>query len=194
MPTPQLHRGSRGLTVLVSIAALIGALGLIGYTQTSSNSIASSPDTTTTTEAGSVEPLMIDGFGTIAFSVTPPGAEPRAYCALLANTPEAQANGMMRRTDMAGYDAMIFPFEEDSTARFYMANVTVPLSIAWISADGSFISAKDMPPCTTPDGRDCELFAADAPFRTAIEVMQGNLDDLGIQAGAKVEVGGPCPT
>ena len=44
-----------------------------------------------------------------------------------------------------------------------------------------------MAPCEDRDG--CPTYQAAGPYRTAIEVFQGDLDDLGITEGATVTVG-----
>ena len=66
----------------------------------------------------------------------------------------------------------------------------MPLSIAWISDDGSVVSISDMDPCE--DERGCPAYAPSGPYRYAIEVPQGTLDDLGITETSRVQVGGTC--
>ncbi len=97
----------------------------------------------------------------------------------------------MRKTDLGGYDAMIFRFPGETAAPFYMANVPVPLSIAWFAADGRFVSSTDMPVCGDDPAR-CPRFRATAPYRFAVEVLQGSLDDMGIGPGSSISVNGPC--
>lgn len=96
----------------------------------------------------------------------------------------------MGRRDLAGYDAMVFPFLTDTTAQFYMRNVPVGLSIAWFTADGRFVSSTDMAPCPDQDG--CPLYGAAGAYRFAIEVLQGGLGRLGIGDGSVLNVGGAC--
>lgn len=127
----------------------------------------------------------------MAFSVTPAGGGPAArFCALLAETAAQQARGLMGRRDLAGYDAMVFPFPDDTTAQFYMRNVPVTLSIAWFAADGRYVSSTDMAPCADQDG--CPLYSAAGPYRYALEVLGGGLGALGIGDGATLSVGGAC--
>jgi uncharacterized membrane protein (UPF0127 family) len=127
----------------------------------------------------------LDGFGETQVTVTNASGT-MTWCLLLAAT-EAQRNrGLMQVTDptLGGFDGMLFRFDNDSTDQFYMRNTPMPLSIAFIAADGNVVSTTDMAPC--PDRPGCPLYSAAAPYRTAIEVPQGQLRRLGIDTGSKV--------
>lgn len=156
-----------------------------------SSPAAASPTTTSSPTGTSRQRVPVAGFGEVAFTVTPAGAGPAArYCALLAENDQQRARGLMGRWDLSGYDAMVFRFESDSTSAFYMRNVPVALSIAWIAADGRFVSATDMAPC--PDREGCPLYGPAGPYRLAVEVLQGGLARLGVADGSKLTVGGAC--
>lgn len=134
----------------------------------------------------------VAGFGEVAFRVRPAagsGATSRQYCALLADTDAQRARGLMGRRDLAGYDAMVFRYSEDSTGTFWMQDVPIPLTVAWFDSSGRFISSADMSPC--PDGR-CRSYAPARPYRLALEVPAGGLARLGIGPGSAVDVGGAC--
>lgn len=134
------------------------------------------------------------GFGQVAFRVTPPASAvlppSGQLCALLADTDELRARGLMGRHDLAGYDAMVFRFDQDTTSPFFMRNVPVALSVAWFDAGGRFVSAADMQPCPDQDG--CPLYQPAGPYRLAMEVLGGGLTRLGVQEGSRVAVGGSC--
>lgn len=133
----------------------------------------------------------IPGFGEIAFEVTPAGGAPAArFCALLAETEQQRAKGLMGRRDLAGFDAMVFRFDADTEGGFYMRNVPVGLSIAWFGADGRFVSSTDMAPC--PDQEGCPTYRPAGPYRLAVEVLQGGLGRLGVGEGSVLSVGGAC--
>ena len=57
-------------------------------------------------------PGRVPGFNQVGFRVVAAGRGGlgRPGCALLADTAQRQARGLMGRRDLAGYDAMIFPF------------------------------------------------------------------------------------
>ena len=154
----------------------------------------STPAPSVTTGTGAPrQPASALGFGAIAFSVARVGTRPATapeYCALLAESAQQQARGLMGFRDLAGYDGMIFRFASDTTGPFYMRNVPVGLSIAWFEADGRFVSSTDMAPC--PDQEGCPTYAPAGPYRLALEVLEGGLGRLGVGEGSVLTVGGPC--
>ena len=133
------------------------------------------------TEFGEVS-FRIDGTDVI-FG---PGSVQAARCALLAETAQQRAKGLMGRTDMGGYDAMIFKFTEDTRGTFYMKDTPMPLSIAWFDAEGRFVSSTDMEPCLNQ--RTCPTYAAEGPYRFAVEVPKGQLGSVGIGPGTRLVV------
>jgi uncharacterized membrane protein (UPF0127 family) len=136
----------------------------------------------------------VAGFGEIAYRIDATGvlfggggSVSAARCALLAATAEQQNQGLMNRTDLGGYDGMLFRFDDDIQGGFYMKDTLIPLSIAWFDADGRFVSSTDMPPCG--DIAACPTYSPDKPYRYALEVALGGLPDLGIAAGTRLVVG-----
>lgn len=135
----------------------------------------------------------IEGFGEVQFSVTGPDAVTPAtpYCGLLAETPTAHEQGLMRQENLSGYDAMIFRFDADQTGTFWNRNVPIALSIAWFGVDGKLVSIADMPPCG--DDPQCPLYKAKGPYRYAMEVPRGGLTRFGRGPGVVLTAAGPCP-
>lgn len=136
----------------------------------------------------------IPGFGEVEVRIVEgPDGEPIVICVLVADTPAQRARGLMEVTDLGGYDGMLFRFESESATGFWMKDTVLPLSIAYLDADGAVVSTADMDPC--PEGTaQCPGYPADAPYRMALEVEQGGLGPLGLTEGgsARVEVTGPC--
>lgn len=131
-------------------------------------------------------------FAEIAFHIEGGAAQAAAIrCALLAETEAQQELGLMNRTDIGGYDGMLFRFSADTTVSFYMKDTPMPLSIAFFDSSGQFISTTDMAPCI--DRPTCPLFNAPRPYRYALEVPEGALPRLGIGPGTRLVSGGPCP-
>lgn len=145
-----------------------------------------SPTGPTTTRAQVAE------FGEVSFRIDGTdvifgqGSVQAARCALLAETVQQQAKGLMGRTDMGGYDAMIFKFSSDTTGSFYMKDTPMALSIAWFDGAGRFVSSRDMEPCL--DQRTCPTYAATGPYRYALEAPKGQLGSLGIGPGTRLVV------
>jgi len=128
----------------------------------------------------------VPGYGEIAFRV---GSGPK-LCAILAETAEQQARGLMQRNDLSGHAGMLFVFRSDTTVSFYMRNTPMPLSIAWFDAKGKWVSQTDMAPCA--DRPDCPTYAAARAYRSALEVPQGGLGGLSVGPGSSISAGGGC--
>jgi len=157
---------------LIGLAAIVAAVVYI-----------TRDDNSTGTGTSARTPLA--GFGETQVTVkTSDGT--LEWCLLLAETQTQHNRGLMQVTDptLGGYDGMLFRFAQDTSAEFYMRNTPMPLSIAFIGADGSVGSTTDMAPCADEAG--CPLYDAAGPYRTAIEVPQGNLPKLGIEQGVTV--------
>lgn len=184
---------------VLGVAVLVFGGAVFALADGNSGSKVATTTTTTTTEAppsttsSSTQPerVGIEGYDAIAFSITTPTGEVRDHCGLLAESDEQLANGMKGQSDFGGYDGMIFRFSEDRTSAFYMANVPIPLSIAWFDAVGGFVSSTDMAVCEVAE-EDCPLYEAAGPFRYALETPVGAMGDLGVGTNSVLEVGGPC--
>jgi uncharacterized membrane protein (UPF0127 family) len=133
----------------------------------------------------------VPGFAEIGFSVKDgSGNEQSENCALLADTDTTRSQGLMNRADLAGYDGMVFRYQDDVTFAFHMRNTPLPLSIAWFDSHGKFVSSTDMEPCLERD--DCPIYRAERAYRTAIEVKRGGLPGLRIGPDSTIHVGGTC--
>ena len=105
----------------------------------------------------------------------------------------SSAAGLMEVTDpdLAGHDGMVFVYDEDTTGAFWMRNTPMPLSIAYVDAGGA--AGVDHGHGAVPrTRRTARSYPAAGPYRYAVEVPQGRLDDLGITASARLRVGGAC--
>lgn len=135
--------------------------------------------------------VPLDPFSEVAVRVSRgDGSDDLAWCLLAALNKVQRAQGLMRVTDLQGYSGMAFLYPEDVANNFHMRNTPTALSIAWIDAAGGLVSTADMAPCG--DSSDCPQYRPGGPYRYAIEVPQGQLDDLGIVPGSVTTVGGAC--
>jgi hypothetical protein len=130
------------------------------------------------------------GFQQIGFAVRSATGVTVRHCGLLALTTAQQNQGLMNRTDLAGYDGMLFQWLDPTTTQFYMKDTPISLSIAWFDENGHFVSATDMAPCGAV--ATCPLYSASAPYVVALEVPKGQLGPLGVGAGSTISVGGAC--
>jgi uncharacterized membrane protein (UPF0127 family) len=112
-------------------------------------------------------------------------------CALLAVTSPQQQQGLMRRRDLGGYDAMIFSFAGDTNGQFYMKTVPMDLSIGFFSDKGKEVGRADMK-SEGDCGQTCPLYGPKSFYRSAVEVQKGKLASIGLVPGARLSYGGPC--
>ncbi len=130
-------------------------------------------------------------FGEIGFRIEGGAARATAArCALLADNAARQSQGLMNRTDLGGYDGMLFDFSTETTVTFWMRDTPLPLSIAFFDTGGRFVSTTDMAPCIHQPS--CPTYSATGPYRWALEVPQGALPPLGIGPGTRLVTTGPC--
>ena len=64
----------------------------------------------------------------------------------LAMTPEEQILGLMYRETLEGNEGMLFVFPKERILSFWMKNTRIPLSIAFIKADGRILQIESMKP------------------------------------------------
>ena len=98
-----------------------------------------------------------------------------------ADTLESQEKGLMGRESLDENRGMLFVYDRDAKKSFWMKNTTIPLSIAYIAADGTIREIYDMEPLST------RTVDSRYSVRYALEVNQGAFERHGIKAGDKVE-------
>ena len=91
-----------------------------------------------------------------AFALSDAGAEEtilkigsQTILAEIADTPQSRKHGLMQRSHLCDDCGMLFVFEKADRYSFWMKNTPLPLSIAFISTDGSIINIEEMLPDTT---------------------------------------------
>jgi uncharacterized membrane protein (UPF0127 family) len=190
--TPTARRALNWGLVAVGLVAF-GVFLLLGADRPADPSLRDAAVGTTDTSVP--DRARVPGFGEIVFRVDTTGvlfggggSVSGARCALLASTSQQHGQGLMDRTDLSGYDGMLFRFDTDTDGAFFMRNTIVPLSIAWFDAEGEFVGTADMAPC--PDDEPvCPTYGPDRPYRYALEVLQGDLEPLGVGPGTRLLVG-----
>lgn len=186
----------RNLWITAAGLWVLGLIGLFVVGQGDDEPSARKPAATTTSTAPAKKTTTTAeelDFDTVSFRIRRFGeADPGPVrCALLARTTEQLAQGLMGRRDLAGYDAMIFAFGEDTTSPFWMKNVPVPLSIAWFDSNGLYVSSADMAPCMRDDD-ECPRYKAAGEYRYAMETLEGDIAKLGVATGATLSLGESC--
>ena len=100
----------------------------------------------------------------------------------IADTYESRQHGFMFRKKIPDGTGMLFVFESDQILQFWMKDTPHPLSIAYISSDGSIRDIFDMTPYSLSD------VTSTGYVRYALEVPQGWFKRTGIAVGDRVIV------
>lgn len=106
----------------------------------------------------------------------------------IADTPQSREHGLMQRKNLCANCGMLFVFEQSGRYSFWMKNTPLPLSIAFIAADGSIINIEEMRPDTT----DIHSSQGEALF--ALEMNGGWFTKNSIAPADKVLGLRPVPT
>jgi uncharacterized protein len=95
----------------------------------------------------------------------------------IADEPFEWSRGLMLRPALAEDAGLLFVFPGDVDYPFWMRDTPIPLSIAFIAADGQIVDLQDMAPGST------DLHVPAAPYRYALEVNQGYFARHGLTVG-----------
>lgn len=105
---------------------------------------------------------------------------PHTVAAEVASTPDQRTLGLMYRFSLPAEHGMLFVFPEPQPLAFWMRNTFIPLSIAYIDADGRILNVAEMAPRSdaTHPSRGDALYA--------LEMRKGWFADKGIGPGTRV--------
>ena len=95
----------------------------------------------------------------------------------VAHTFETRQTGLMNRSAMPLHRGMVFVFPEARAHCMWMKNTLLPLSVAFVDAQGRVVNIEDMQPQTTDN------HCAAGPARFALEMNLGWFAERGIKAG-----------
>ncbi len=104
----------------------------------------------------------------------------------LADTPEAQARGLMFRTELGDNEGMIFPSDSPEPRSFWMKNTPLSLDIIFIGVDGRITNIAAN---TTPYSLDSVSSSGIASG--VLELRAGRAKALGIVPGDRVIYSAP---
>jgi len=90
--------------------------------------------------------------------------------------------GLMFRKSLDEGKGMLFVFEQDQRVSFWMRNTSIPLSLAYITADGTIVQILDLKPYSE------QPRPSERSVRYALEVPQGWYGKVGLGVGDKFEI------
>jgi uncharacterized membrane protein (UPF0127 family) len=100
--------------------------------------------------------------------------------AQVASTDNQREIGLMFRSQMPQHEGMLFVFEQAGPQCFWMKNTLIPLSAAFVDADGTIANIEEMKAQTT----DSHCSKRAVPF--VLEMNQGWFAKRGLKAGSKL--------
>ncbi len=152
------------LTLLFASLLLIGCGGgeAVAPEEETTVAGAGTPESsvTITNSAGALVPVMVE----------------------IADTNAERQRGLMERDELAEDAGMLFVFDREEPRSFWMRNTRIPLSIAYIDAEGRIVDIKDMEPFDETPVPSAE------PAQYALEVNQGFFAEQGIEVGDVAEL------
>lgn len=96
----------------------------------------------------------------------------------IARTKEQQAKGLSNRDDVG--PGMLFAFDPPGPLAFWMRDTRVPLTIAFISADGELFALEDMVPMSD------KYHLSILPALFALELAHGQFEREGLTVGSRL--------
>lgn len=107
----------------------------------------------------------------------------QAFRVEVAETEQAQRDGLSGRSSLPEGTGMLFVFEDRRERQVWMAGMEIPIDIAWI-AGGEVIATDTLQPCVLVDQRQCPRWASPEPVDALLEVGAGDLE--GVERGDRV--------
>jgi uncharacterized membrane protein (UPF0127 family) len=98
----------------------------------------------------------------------------------VADRDATRSLGLMHRTSLPQNGGMLFVFDQDAIHCMWMKNTLIPLSVAFLDAQGAIINIADMQPHSE------QSHCAARPARYALEMTQGWFAQRGLRAGTRL--------
>ena len=160
-------------TLVIALFPL--ALLLAGCGSSGTGASASPGAESTGTASGSeLRTVTIDSSG---------DGEVEARVEIADDLPE-QTRGLMERTALGENRGMLFVYPDEEVRSFWMKNTLIPLSIAYMDADGRIVDLQDMKPLDD----DPPHYVSAEPAQYALEVNQGFFEEHGVKVGNRADL------
>lgn len=148
---------------------------------------------TTGAAAPTVPPLhpSVDGYPETVVTLAGPGGTTERVAVKVADTSARRQHGLMEVAELPDGTGMLFMFAEDREGGFWMKDTLVPLSIAFVAADGDVLEILRMEPC---EDDPCPVYDPGVTYRYALEVPAGWFADVGVDDRWELESPLPAPS
>lgn len=104
----------------------------------------------------------------------------RLIDAQIARSSQEQGTGLMHREAMPRDEGMLFPFDGDRRRCVWMRDTPLPLTVAFLDAQGHVLKLVDLHPMSE------QIHCSDAPARFVLEMNRGWFIGAGIEVGSRV--------
>lgn len=106
----------------------------------------------------------------------------------VVSSPDSRRQGLMGRDELAAGTGMLFDFPEGTRPTIWMRNMQISLDLLFVDEQARLVHVfADVPPCTDVP---CDVYEADQPLRFVIEVPAGTANQLDLQLGTQLDLGG----
>lgn len=167
---------ARRLAVVAGVLAVVAGVGVLAVALASAGR-----DRAAAPAMG--DPSPGGPAGMAAYRLLPDGGRPLTVRLEVAADPATRARGLMGRERVPQGSGMVFLYPTDVREAFWMKDTPVPLSIAFVAADGRVVSVAEMVPCRADP---CPTYEPAGPYRYAVELAAGAFPAAGVGAGDRV--------
>jgi uncharacterized protein len=176
---------ARRLTLAAGLLLVAVGIGAVAVALASAAGLGRPDDRTQAPAAGGTGTTAgAGGPGrTATYRLLPDGGRPLTVRLEVAGDPATRARGLMGREQVPRGSGMVFLYPGDVREAFWMKDTLVPLSIAFVAADGRVVSVAEMAPCRADP---CPTYEPAGPYRYAVELAAGAFPAAGVGAGDRV--------
>ncbi len=161
-------------------------MALVAWVLASSAGLTGRDDPAMADPTATTAPAPGGAAGTVDYRLEPADGDPVTVRLEVAADPATRARGLMEREQVPHGTGMVFLYPADVAEAFWMKNTLVPLSIAFVAADGRVVSVAEMTPCKADP---CPSYAARRPLplrdRAGRRVLRRRRGRAGGQGGPR---------
>ena len=105
----------------------------------------------------------------------------------IADEPQEQSLGLMRRQSLEENSGMLFIFENEQIRNFWMKNTLIPLDMIWIDSEYRVVHIKaNARPCVVSNEGLCPSYSPNKKALYVLELNSGKAEEYGISVGDEV--------
>ena len=182
-PPPTNPTRARAALLAGGLVLLVAGVALVAWVLASSAGLVGGNDDPVMADPTATTVAVGRPAGPVQYRLEPAKGDPVTVRLEVAADPATRARGLMERERVPRGTGMVFLYPADVAEAYWMKNTLVPLSIAFVAADGRVVSVAEMTPCKTDP---CPSYAPAGPYRYAVELAGGSFGATGVGPGAKV--------